>query len=74
MKEPGFATVRIHEDALVSAIDMTSEKFFLNSVGGTMELIWTADTVVVGKIASIASRMMGSVARRLTNRFFKYVE
>jgi carbon monoxide dehydrogenase subunit G len=72
MKEPEFATVRVHGDAFGSAIDATSEVFLLNGVDGTLELKWPADTVIVGKIASIASRMMGSVTRKLTHRFFEY--
>jgi len=37
-------------------------------------LKWTADIVVVGKIASVASRMMGSITKKLTNQFFECVK
>jgi carbon monoxide dehydrogenase subunit G len=74
MKEPDFATVKAHGDALDSAIDATSEMHLSDGVDGTTELKWTADIVVVGKIASIASRMMGSVTKKLTNRFFECVK
>lgn len=74
MKEPEFATVKAHGDALDSAIDATSEMFLSDGVNGSTELKWTADIVVVGKIASIASRMMGSVTKKLTNRFFECVK
>lgn len=74
MKEPEFATVKAHGDALDSAIDATSEMFLSDGVDGTTQLKWTADIVVVGKIASIASRMMGSITKKLTNRFFECVK
>jgi uncharacterized protein len=71
MKEPDFAAVKAHGDALDSAIDATSEMSLSDGVDGTSELKWTADIVVVGKIASIASRMMSSVTKKLANQFFE---
>jgi carbon monoxide dehydrogenase subunit G len=74
MKEPDFARVKAHGEALDSAVDATSEMFLSDGVNGTTELKWTADIAVVGKIASIASRMMSSVTKKLTNRFFECVK
>jgi uncharacterized protein len=71
MKEPDFAAVKAHGDTLESAIDATSQMFLSNGVDGTTELKWAADIVVVGKIASIASRMMNSVTKKLANQFFE---
>ncbi|MEJ2563291.1 MAG: carbon monoxide dehydrogenase subunit G [Anaerolineales bacterium] len=74
LKEPDFAAVKAHGKALDSAVDATSQMFLSDGVDGTTELKWTADIVVVGKIASIASRMMGSVTKKLTSRFFECVK
>ena len=74
LKEPDFASVKAHGKALDSAVDATSQMFLSDGVDGTTELKWTADIVVVGKIASIASRMMSSVTKKLTNRFFECVK
>ncbi len=74
MKEPDFALVKAHGDAHDSAVDATSEMFLSDGVDGATELKWTADIVVVGKIASIASRMMGSVTKKLANQFFECVK
>jgi uncharacterized protein len=71
MKEPDFATVKAHGDALDSAVDATSKMFLSDGVDGTTELKWTADIVVVGKIAGTASRVMSSVTKKLANQFFE---
>jgi carbon monoxide dehydrogenase subunit G len=71
MKEPDFAMVKAHGDTLDSAVDATSEMALSDGVDGTTELKWTADIVVVGKIASTASRMMSSVTKKLANQFFE---
>jgi uncharacterized protein len=71
MKEPYSAAVKAHGDTLDSAVDATSKLFLSDGVDGTSELKWTADIVVVGKIASIASRMMSSVTKKLANQFFE---
>ena len=41
--------------------------------GGT-QLDWMADVTVQGTIASLASRLMGSVTQRLTGEFFECVK
>jgi carbon monoxide dehydrogenase subunit G len=64
------AKVKAHGDAPGSAIDAVSEMFLANSTDGVTELKWTAEIVVVGKIANVASRMMGSITKKLTTMFF----
>jgi uncharacterized protein len=71
MKEPDFASIKAHGDALDSAVDATSQMFLSDGVEGTTELKWTADVVVVGKIAATASRVMSSVTKKLANQFFE---
>jgi carbon monoxide dehydrogenase subunit G len=71
MKEPEFAAVKAHGDTHDSAVDATSQLFLSDGVDGTSELKWSADIVVVGKIAGIASRVMSSVTKKLANQFFE---
>ncbi len=68
------AKVRAHGDTPGSAVDAVTEMILLNSTDGSTELKWTADIVVVGKIANVASRMMGSVTKKLTTMFFECVK
>ncbi len=68
------AKVRAHGDTPDSAVDAVSEMILSNGEDGSTELKWTADIVVVGKIANVASRMMGSVTKKLTTRFFECVK
>lgn len=74
MDEPDFAKVRAHGDAPGGSVDATSEMHLSDSTDGATNLKWTADIVVVGKIASVASRMMGSITKKLTNQFFECVK
>lgn len=74
VKEPEFARVKAHGDGSDSAVDVTSEMFLSDGSDGSTDLNWTADVVVVGRIASVASRMMSSVTKKLTNKFFECVK
>ncbi len=38
---------------------------------GSTEMKWAADVVVMGTIASLAARMMGTVTKKLTSEFFE---
>jgi carbon monoxide dehydrogenase subunit G len=68
------AKVRAHGAASGSAVDATSEMMLSNGTNGATELKWNAEIVVVGKIASIASRMLGSITKSLTTKFFECVK
>lgn len=70
LREPDFARVKAHGDAPGGAVDVTSEMSLSDGEDGSTDLKWTADIVVAGRIASLASRMMGSVTRKLTSNFF----
>jgi carbon monoxide dehydrogenase subunit G len=74
MKEPEFARVKAHGDSSDSAVDVTSEMHLTDGSNGSTDLAWSADIVVLGKIASVAARMMGSVTKKLTNKFFECVK
>ncbi len=68
------AKVRAHGDTPGSAVDVVSEMFLSNGTKDSTELKWTAEVVIVGKIANVASRMMGSVTKNLTTKFFECIK
>lgn len=67
---PNRATLKAHGNAPGSAVDVTSEMFLSDGSDGTTGLKWTADVVVLGTLASLAARLMGSVTQKLTAEFF----
>lgn len=71
---PKHAQMKAHGKAPGSGVDITSNMNLLEGSDGTTELQWTADVVVVGTIASLASRLMGSVTKKLSGEFFNCVK
>jgi carbon monoxide dehydrogenase subunit G len=67
------ARMKVHGTAPGSAVDAESEMRLQDAADGRTELHWSADVSVVGTIASIAARLMGGVAQRLTSAFFEAV-
>jgi uncharacterized protein len=68
------ATLKAHGKAPGSAVDATSAMILASLPDGRTSLNWTADVVVVGTIASLAARLMGSLTEKLTNEFFSCVK
>jgi carbon monoxide dehydrogenase subunit G len=64
------ATMKAHGKAPGSAVDASSEMTLSANPSGGTSLDWTADVVVLGTIASLAARLMGSVTEKLTGEFF----
>lgn len=71
---PNKAKMKVHGTAPGSAMDATSEMALADGPDGSIEMKWTADVVVLGTIASLASRLMGSVTQKLTGAFFECVK
>ena len=67
---PNRATMKAHGTAPGSAVDVTSEMKLSSDENGITTLDWSADVVVVGTIASLASRLMPGVTRKLSGTFF----
>lgn len=67
---PTRAKLRAHGTAPGSAVDVTSEMILGDGDNGLTELKWSADIVVLGTLASLAARLMGSVTQKLTAEFF----
>ncbi|MBI4847493.1 MAG: carbon monoxide dehydrogenase subunit G [Nitrospirae bacterium] len=74
MDEPSRAVVKGHGKAPGSAADVTAEMILSEISDGGTEMKWTAEVNIMGSIASIASRMMGTVAQKLTGEFFNNVK
>jgi carbon monoxide dehydrogenase subunit G len=71
---PDRAEMKAHGKTPGSAVDVTSVMALSDGPDGSTELQWSADIVVVGTIASLASRLMGSLTRKLTGEFFNCVK
>jgi carbon monoxide dehydrogenase subunit G len=72
---PNQAKVKAHGIAPGSAIDATAEMTLSDgSEKDSTEMAWKADVLVSGSIASLASRLMPSVTRKLTGAFFDCVK
>ena len=70
MDAPNRGTMKAHGTAPGSAVDVMTEMVLSDAAAGGTQLDWSADVNVVGTIASLASRMMGSVAQKLAAAFF----
>lgn len=71
---PNYARMKAHGKAPGSGVDISSTMKLSAGPDGSTKMQWSADIVVVGTIASMASRLMGSVTRRLTADFFNCVK
>ena len=73
LEAPNRAKMKAHGKASGSAADVVSEMKLSDADGGGTELHWTADVNVVGQLASLAARLMGTVSQKLTGVFFDCV-
>jgi hypothetical protein len=69
-----YAKVSLHGSAPGSAVDVTSEMRLSDNSDGTTKLDWSAEVAIMGTLASLASRLMGSVTNKLTSAFFDCVK
>jgi carbon monoxide dehydrogenase subunit G len=74
MEEPERATMKAHGTAPGSAMDAVASLELREPTDGETELLWSADVTISGTIASLASRMMGSVTKKLAAAFFTCVK
>jgi len=70
---PDRAKLKAHGTAPGSATDVLSEMLLSDAPGGATMLNWTADITIVGQLASLAARLMGTVSQKLTGAFFDCV-
>jgi carbon monoxide dehydrogenase subunit G len=74
MDPPNRAKMKGHGTAPGSAVDGTAEMKLRDGENGATIMDWTADVNVLGTIASLASRMMGSMTQKLSGQFFDCVK
>ena len=73
MDPPNQACMKAHGTAPGSGVDATTAMTLKDGPDGRTDLSWTADVNVVGTVASLAARFMGSVTQKLTDGFFDKV-
>jgi carbon monoxide dehydrogenase subunit G len=71
--EPTYLKVKAHGTAPGSAADVIGEMTLSDGAEDATNLAWVASVNVMGTIASLANRMMGSVTKKLTAEFFEKV-
>ena len=71
---PNYARVKAHGKAPGSGVDVTSDMRLSDGPPGTTELQWTADVVLVGSIAGLASRLMGPMTKQMSGQFFNCIK
>lgn len=74
LERPTRALMKGHGTAPGSAGDATAEMILADGPEGSTLLTWWADVLISGTIASLASRLMGSVTKKLTTAFFDCVK
>ena len=73
LEEPNYAKIKAHGSASGSVADAVSEMRLSDGVDGATVLTWTADVVVSGQLASLASRLMVPVSQKLAQVFYEQV-
>jgi hypothetical protein len=70
---PERAGMRAHGTAPGSAVDVLAEMALRELSAGSTALDWKADVTISGTLTSLASRLMGSVTKKVTGAFFECV-
>ncbi|MEJ2488010.1 MAG: carbon monoxide dehydrogenase subunit G [Anaerolineales bacterium] len=73
LNEPDYAKLKAHGTATGSAADVMSEMRLSNGPDGATNVHWTADVKVSGQLASLASRLMAPVSKKLAGVFYDEV-
>ena len=73
LEPPRRAQMKFHGTAPGSAVDGATTMTLSEPEAGTTEVAWAAEVGVAGTLASVASRLMGGVSKKLTAAFFAKV-
>jgi uncharacterized protein len=68
---PHRGKMKAHGKAPGSAADVITEMALSDAPSGGTQLDWSANVAINGTIASLATRLMGSVAQKLAGAFFE---
>ena len=75
VQAPSYAKMKAHGKAPGSGAEVTSEmRLSANQQNTVTDLDWKADVVVVGSIASLASRLLSGITKKLSGAFFDCVK
>ena len=74
LDEPNYAKMKAHGSASGSVADAVSEMSLSDGPDDATVLHWTADVVVSGQLASLASRLMVPVSQKLAQVFYSQVK
>ena len=74
LDKPNRAKMKARGVAPGSSIDAVSEIKMKSESDKQTLLEWTAEVTVVGKIATLASRLMGGVSQKMAGEFFNCVK
>ena len=66
--------LKAHGTAPGSAVDVIADMRLADGENNSTNLHWRADIKILGTIASLANRMMGSVTQKLSTQFFNSVK
>jgi carbon monoxide dehydrogenase subunit G len=73
LEEPDYAKLKAHGSASGSVADAVSEMRLTDGPDNSTVLHWTADVIVSGQLASLASRLMVPVSQKLAQVFYEQV-
>jgi carbon monoxide dehydrogenase subunit G len=71
---PRLAKMKAHGTAPGSAADVAAEMLLEETAEGATHMNWSAEVTISGTITSLASRLMGSVTKKVTQNFFDCVK
>jgi len=74
LQEPNYGKLKAHGTAPGSAADVMVEMKFAEAGPAATDFTWVADVTIMGTIAALANRMMGSVTKKLAGEFFNNVK
>jgi len=68
---PTRSKVKAHGTAPGSVVDVIGDMLLSDNPDGSTNLKWNADVSIAGTVASLASRLMGAVTKKLSDAFFE---
>ena len=71
---PNRAVMEAKGTAPGSVVEAISAMVLKDGPNGSTELHWSADVTIYGKIANLATRMMGGLTKKLSGEFFNCVK
>ena len=71
---PNRASLKAKGTAPGNSMEATSQMELSNGTNGETVLQWAADVKIMGNLASMASRLMGGLTKKLTAAFFECVQ